>query len=319
MSSQPSMIIGIDEDTKATTSVSDGGELIVAPRQRLAGGVFNAALAPWFKDSSTGGGSVPVVNAAAEVHSGVAVAGRGLLESMHRARVVLPQANHNTIVASLGSLVAGGRYRFGVFDANDGFFFQVTGGATILVTRKAGADTAVTPPPPFLVVDNARHVYTIRYLVTRVHFFQDSDLSRSISSTIVGPLVQQPDLPIRVEAENISAAGTDFIITVANASISRVGPLVDAAGAVITRPATSTVSAQLIAGNHQRRTVVIVNDSSRNLYIKFGATATTTDYAYVLPRGAQIAIDGRREWSGRIDGILDSGTGSAQVTETAEV
>lgn len=321
MSTIPTPVINKDGDTEAEATVTPGGELIVAQRTRVAGGIIGVALLPWYVDQSSGGGSIVLSGAAAVVHSGAAAAGRGVFQSRHRAKTVLPQSNHCTVVASLGSLAAGGRYRFGAFDANDGFFFEILGGAARIVTRKAGVDTVVTAPfsgPQPLVVDGARHAYTIRYLITLAYFNQDSELRHTIRSSTVGPLISGGDLPVRIEAENVSAPGTDFVITVANASISRVGHPVQAEGGAPTRVATSTASAQLIASNLLRRKVTIHNESYRRLFLKFGATASQTDYTCVLGPDDVVTIDGM-EWAGRIDGILDGGAGFAQVTETTEV
>lgn len=322
MSTAPLPVVNVDEDTYATTTVSDGGETVVATRTRLAGGVIGAALAPWYVDASAGGGSVSVVGGAAEIHSGVAAAPRGRIQTRHLARVVLPQANHCTIVASLGSLAAGGRYRFGVFDDSDGFFYEVSGGIASIVTRKAGVDTVYTSPfnvTQPVVVDSLRHVYTIRYLITRAHFFQDQARKHFVASTAVGPLVVNADLPLRAEAENLAAPGTDFILTVANASISRVGESAPGGeSSAVTRVATSVASALLIAANPLRRFLVIHNDSVHKLYLKYGATASPSDYTVVLERQDIVTIPGE-EWSGRVDGVLDGGTGFAQITETMEV
>lgn len=317
MSTQPIKIVNTDDDTEANATVSDGGELIVAQRTRLAGGVIGSTLAPWYTDSSSGGGSVVVTGGAAVIHSGVAAAGLGLLVSAHVARVVLPQANHCTVVAILGSLAAGGRYRFGPFDALNGFFFEILGGVARIVTRKAGVDTVITPPPPFLSVDTGRHVYTIRYLITRAHFLQDQDRKHQLISSVAGPLIQDPDLTVRVEAENLAAPGTDFIITVAPPSISRIGPPVNPTRSTVSRVATSTGSAQLAAANPLRRALVVFNDSNKNLYVKYGLVASETSFTRFLGSGDTLTIPGG-EWTGRVDGILNGGSGFAQVTETLE-
>lgn len=78
------------------------------------------------------------------------------------------------------------------------------------------------------------------------------------------------------------------------------------------RVATSTTSAQLIAANASRKKVVIHNDSAGILYVKFGTTASATDFTYRLASQTDKAIT---KYTGRIDGILDTGTGNAQVSE----
>jgi hypothetical protein len=85
------------------------------------------------------------------------------------------------------------------------------------------------------------------------------------------------------------------------------------ATATITRVATSTSSAQLLAANTDRNQATIVNDSAAAiLYVKFGTTASATDYSYLLYPNDTLVAD---RYTGRIDGILSTGTGNAQITE----
>ncbi len=79
--------------------------------------------------------------------------------------------------------------------------------------------------------------------------------------------------------------------------------------------ATSTVSATLIAANSLRRAATIWNDSAAILYVKFGATASST--SCTVP----IAANGYYElpqpcYTGILDGVLSASTGVARVTET---
>jgi hypothetical protein len=87
-----------------------------------------------------------------------------------------------------------------------------------------------------------------------------------------------------------------------------------AANATVTRVASSATNVTLAADKGARRTFIIFNESSAVLYVKFGATATTTSYTL------QIAAGGMYEsppvgYSGRVDGIWASANGAAQVTE----
>jgi len=83
-------------------------------------------------------------------------------------------------------------------------------------------------------------------------------------------------------------------------------------------PATSSVagsatSVTLLAANASRRGATIFNDSTSDLYIKLGATASTTDFTikvrqddyYEVPFG----------YVGIIDGIWSSAAGDARITE----
>lgn len=64
--------------------------------------------------------------------------------------------------------------------------------------------------------------------------------------------------------------------------------------------------------NSGRKILYIVNDSATNLYIKYGAGATTSDYTIKLSAQDIAIID---DWTGIVTGIWDSVSGSAKVTE----
>jgi hypothetical protein len=81
----------------------------------------------------------------------------------------------------------------------------------------------------------------------------------------------------------------------------------------ISRTATSGSNATILASNTSRLGATIVNESNKVLYVKFGATASTTSYT------VQISALGYYEvpfdYTGQIDAILASGSGFAEVTE----
>ena len=309
-----------DGVTGVPGTISNGGELVTVERHRVAGGVIGAALAPWYVDKSTGTGSVTVADGAATLSSGSGLNGVGAIESVHRGRVVLPQANHCTVVASVSGLTTNHRCRLGVFDSLDGLFWEVVGTTGWLVARKNGVDTRVTYPldgPGPWAIDSLRHTYTIRYLVTTAFFIQDRSLVHRMNSTTTGPLVLNPDLPVRVECQNLTGTPSSVTLQVSNASISRLGTPLDASTSTITRVATSTASVQLLAADSLRKRAIIHNDSRQRLFVKYGAVASATSYTHILePDDAISILD--TEWSGRIDAILNANSGNAQVTATTE-
>lgn len=69
----------------------------------------------------------------------------------------------------------------------------------------------------------------------------------------------------------------------------------------------------LAASNTSRLGLTIYNDSTANLYIKLGSVATLSDFTI------KIAARGYYElpynYTGKIDGIWDSATGNARITE----
>jgi hypothetical protein len=61
---------------------------------------------------------------------------------------------------------------------------------------------------------------------------------------------------------------------------------------------------------------VIYNDSLVVMYVKFGTTASATSFTYYLAAGATLELPSSPGlYTGRIDGILASSTGTARVTE----
>lgn len=82
--------------------------------------------------------------------------------------------------------------------------------------------------------------------------------------------------------------------------------------AVVTSVADTASSTTLVAARTERKELIIQNDSSSILYVKFGATATASDYTIKLAQDAVLVT----EYTGRVDGIWSSdSTGAAKITE----
>jgi hypothetical protein len=78
--------------------------------------------------------------------------------------------------------------------------------------------------------------------------------------------------------------------------------------------AGTTSSTTLLAANITRKGVVIYNDSTAVLYVKFGTTASNTSYTYYVAAGAHLELP-TINYQGRIDGIWAAANGNARVTE----
>jgi hypothetical protein len=74
----------------------------------------------------------------------------------------------------------------------------------------------------------------------------------------------------------------------------------------------SATSVNLLAINAARILYSVFNDSTSAMYIKHGTTAATTDFKIKVAAGAYWSTD---EYTGRVDAIWDSATGTARVTE----
>ena len=69
----------------------------------------------------------------------------------------------------------------------------------------------------------------------------------------------------------------------------------------------------LLASNANRVGVTIFNDSTASLYVRFGSTASTSDFHVLLAPGGYFEMPFR--YTGRIDGIWSAANGKARVGE----
>lgn len=86
-------------------------------------------------------------------------------------------------------------------------------------------------------------------------------------------------------------------------------------GATVSEVASATTDTRLARGNRFRRQIIIYNDSSAVLYVKYGNAgegATTTDYSIQIPAGGGLVED---KYAGPIHGVWASANGFARVTE----
>lgn len=88
-----------------------------------------------------------------------------------------------------------------------------------------------------------------------------------------------------------------------------------AATATCTNVASSATSVSILASTPGRKQATFFNDSTQVLYLKFGATASTTSYTVQLIAGAYYELPGVRVYTGAIDGIWASANGNLRVTE----
>lgn len=85
--------------------------------------------------------------------------------------------------------------------------------------------------------------------------------------------------------------------------------------ATLSNVADSASTGQLLASNASRKGCVIWNDSTEDLFIKYGTTASLTDCVYKIPADATWTMIAPY-YTGRIDGIWrNNASGSARITE----
>lgn len=97
-----------------------------------------------------------------------------------------------------------------------------------------------------------------------------------------------------------STAGTQYVLQRADTS-------------TLTNVSASATSVVVLASNTARKSASIYNDSTAICYIKFGTTASTTSFTVPLAAATYYELPGG--YTGEIDGIWVTATGTARVTE----
>lgn len=86
--------------------------------------------------------------------------------------------------------------------------------------------------------------------------------------------------------------------------------------ATLANVAGSATSVALFAATAGARTRSVYNDSAATLYLKYGATASTTSYTVQIPAGGYFEFP-QPCYAGAVDGIWSSATGAARCTEVS--
>ena len=84
--------------------------------------------------------------------------------------------------------------------------------------------------------------------------------------------------------------------------------------ATLANVASSATTVTVLAANTSRKGVIIYNDSTQVLYLKFGATASTSSFTYYLAAAATWEMPAPL-FTGVLDGIWASANGNARVSE----
>lgn len=87
------------------------------------------------------------------------------------------------------------------------------------------------------------------------------------------------------------------------------------ATSAVTSVASSASSVSLLASNSARLGATFYNDSMAILYLKLGATASTTSYTVQMAAGSYYELPTPHLYTGAIDGIWASANGNVRITE----
>lgn len=121
-------------------------------------------------------------------------------------------------------------------------------------------------------------------------------------------------LPTGAATESSLAA----VAATASGSNLRVTPVnqtpISSSAAVVGSVTASASNVTLLSANTARVGFAIYNDSTSRCYVRFGATASTTTFTVPLDGGGYYELTGHGVYTGQVDAIWATATGSARVT-----
>lgn len=110
--------------------------------------------------------------------------------------------------------------------------------------------------------------------------------------------------------------GSTFGIPVTGTITATVTPSKSATATLANIDTSAGTNVTLHVANANRLGFTIYNDSLAVLYVKFGATASTTSFTILMAAGSYYELPTTSIYTGRIDAILASATtGAARITE----
>jgi len=134
----------------------------------------------------------------------------------------------------------------------------------------------------------------------------------------LGQTTMSASMPV-VIASNQSAVSVSGTVTVTGVAtettLSSILGKYTSATATLSNVSASATSVTALASNASRESAIFYNDSTSACYLKFGTTASTTSFTYKLRAAETLIVDGTPVYTGIVDAIWDTATGSMRVTE----
>lgn len=203
-------------------------EMRVVIPYRLVGSSFTGSVVDtnyWITSSGSLSGSVVASGAQVILTTGSSTSGSSVLQSYRTARYVGGSSNKfRTVMRLPDTGIPGNTRRWGSFTPTDGAFFQLSGSAFSVVTRKAGSDNAITSGSfngilgSTYPLDTNVKTWEIYWTNSKVFFAVGGDLIHTYAAN-TDTWSDTMNLPIRME--NTSGSGINMNVRVA--TIYRLG------------------------------------------------------------------------------------------------
>jgi hypothetical protein len=198
--------------------------------RRLAGSIFSGATpdpsvwaSTFIGSGTTGGGSGSIT-----LSTGVTANSSSMLNTIRVGRTLFTNMTYFHGVVLLPAQTGTNVARWGAYNTQNGFFFQVSNGTFGVGSRKVASDTIVASGSfngvggPSYTLDTNFHEFCIYYNARGAYFFVDEVLIHSLMPTTTTLTVSQ-SLPVGLETTNSGGNTNNNSVTIQGATINRLG------------------------------------------------------------------------------------------------
>lgn len=126
---------------------------------------------------------------------------------------------------------------------------------------------------------------------------------------------------VQVDPRNIRILTPSDIVSVqaiSSAGLTITGSITTVQGtssvSILSSLSSSISNVNLLSGNSSRKMATIFNDSTSNLFVKLGSTASTTSFTIKMAAGSYYEFPAP-VYTGQVDGLWDVANGSARISE----
>lgn len=299
-------------------------QMKIAPTVRLVGSSFvgNTIDSNFWTAVTSSAAAITQSNGEITLRTQTIANGSCSLQSVRQGRYVGGSSNLYRSITQTDNAtgVTANTRRWGPFSETDGAFFQLSGSAFSVVTRKSGSDTVVGSSSfntNAFTLDTNVHTYEIYWTNSKIYFTIDDILRHKISADS-STWTQTVTLPIRMENINYNGITTDIQLKTRVSTISRLGE-------AYTRPqwknlaASSATPIVLKYGAGTLHTITVnTNGANGNALTIYDAVSATNQVAIINTANTNVSfvsygISGLDFYYG-LTVVLNGGATPANVT-----
>lgn len=218
-----------DQQTGIAATTTPFGALRTAELTRLFGTNFEGSSLPanYWSTTLAGAGAIIVSGATVRLQPGTTANGRAYITGIKINRFLAGNANlYQTGLRVTDTGIVNNVRRWGLFNENNGFFFELSGTTFGVGYRKNGVRTFIPASSwskvPNYVLNTQYHTYDIIYSAARTRFYIDFVLVHEVQST-TSTLVSIFNLPVSYENININNATANVFLDSRTVSVNRLG------------------------------------------------------------------------------------------------